>query len=47
MILGGFVGDDTLAAEFVSSKVWMWSCCVSQLANVAVSQPHATHAALA
>ena len=45
--LRGFVGEDTLTVVFASSKVYIWSCCACQLANVAVSQPQAAHAVLA
>ena len=45
--LGGFVGESGLAAEFVSSKVQIWSRCIQNLSDVATSQPQAAHAALA
>ena len=45
--LGGFIGESNLAAEFVSSKVQLWSRCIRKLSDVADSQPQAAHAALA
>ena len=45
--LGGFIGESNLAAEFVSSKVQLWSRYVRKLSDVADSQPQAAHAALA
>ena len=45
--LGGFIGEKTLAAEFVSSKVQLWCHCIGQLSDVAEKQPQAAHAALA
>ena len=44
--LGGFIGEFNLAAEFVSSKVQLWSHCVRKLSDVADSQLQAAHAAL-
>ena len=47
--MGGFTGESIylIAAEFVTSKVNLWSCCVYQLSDVAVSQPQAAYAVLA
>ena len=45
--MGGFIGESNLAAEFVSSKVQVWSCCVRKLSDFADSQPQTAHAALA
>ena len=44
--LGGFVGDQSLAANFVSEKVAIWYHCVQQLSNVAMSESQASFAAL-
>ena len=44
--LGGFIGESNLAAEFVSSKVQLWSRCVRILSDIVDSQPQAVHAAL-
>ena len=45
--LGGFIGEPSLVANFVSDKVQLWSRCVQRLSDVATSQPQAAHAALA
>ena len=45
--LGGFIGEHSLVANFVSDKVQLWSRCVQRLSDVATLQPQAAHAALA
>ena len=45
--LGGFIGEPSLVANFVSDKIQLWSRCVQRLSDVAASQPQAAHAALA
>jgi len=45
--LGGFVGEKSLAADFVSSKVKVWCNCIQQLSDVATVEPQASFAALA
>ena len=42
-----FVGDRSLAANFVSEKVVIWCWRVQQLSDIAMSEPQATFAALA
>ena len=45
--LGGFVGEQSLAADFVSNKVRVWCECIQSLSDVAISEPQASFAALA
>ena len=45
--LGGFVGERSLAADFVSNKVRVWCECIQSLSDVAISEPQASFAALA
>ena len=45
--LGGFVGERSLAADFVSNKVKVWCNCIQQLSDVALVEPQASFAALA
>ena len=45
--LGGFVGEQSLAADFVSNKVKVWCDCIQQLSVVAIVEPQASFAALA
>ena len=44
--LGGFVGDKSLAAGFVSDKVKAWCHCIQRLSDVATMEPQASFAAL-
>ena len=39
--LGGFVGERSLAADFVSEKVKIWCNCIQQLSDVAIIEPQA------
>ena len=45
--LGGFVGEQSLAADFVSNKVGVWCKCIQSLSDVAIDEPQALFAALA
>ena len=45
--LGGFVGEQSLAADFVSDKVKMWCNCIQQFSDVAVVEPKTSFAVLA
>ena len=45
--LGGFVGERSLAADFVSNKVRVWCECIQSLSDVAISESQASFAALA
>ena len=45
--LGGFVGNLSLAADFVSNKVGVWCKCIQSLSNIAIDEPQASFAALA
>jgi len=45
--LGGFVGEKSLAADFVSNKVKVWYNYIQQLCDVAIVEPQASFAALA
>ena len=44
--LGGFVGECSMASDFVAQKVKMWVDCVQRLSDVAKVQPQAAHAAV-
>ena len=44
--LGGFVGEHSMAADFVSEKVKIWCNIIQQLSNVAITKPQASLAAL-
>jgi len=37
--LGGFVGEKSLAADFVPNKVKVWCNCIQQLSDVAIVEP--------
>jgi len=45
--LGGFVGEKSLAADFVSNKVKVRCNCIQQLSDVDIVEPQASFAALA
>jgi len=45
--LGGFVGERSLAADFVSNNVKAWCNCIQQLSEVAIVQLQASFAAMA
>ena len=45
--LGGFVGEQSLVADFVSNKVRVWCKCLQSLSDVAICEPQASFAALA
>jgi len=45
--LGGYVGEKSLAADFVSNKVKVWYNCIQQLSDVTIAEPQASFAALA
>ena len=45
--LAGFVGERSLVADFVSSKVRMWCECIQSLFDVAIGELQASFAALA
>jgi len=44
--LGGFVGEHSMASDFVAQKVKMWVDCVQCLSDIAKVQPQAAHAAV-
>ena len=44
---GGFVGERSLAADFVSNKVRVWCECIQSLSDVAIGEPQALFTALA
>ena len=44
--LGGFVGDCSMASDYVAQKVKMWVDCVKHLSDAAKVQPQAAHAAV-
>ena len=44
--LGGFVGEHSMASDYVTQKVKMWVDCVKRLSDVAKLQPQAAHAAV-
>ena len=35
--LGGFIGESSLEASFISNKVQLWSCCVQRRSDIATS----------
>ena len=45
--LGGFMGERSFAADFVSDKVRVWCECIQSLSDVAIGEPQASFAALA
>ena len=44
--LGGFVGEHSMASDYVAQKVKMWVDCVKHLSDVAKVQPQAAHTAV-
>ena len=44
--LGDFIGDHSMADDYVAQKVQMWSDCLQHLSEVAKVQPQAAHAAV-
>jgi len=46
-LLEGFVGEKSLAADFVSNKVKVWRNCIQQFSDVTIVEPQASFTALA